>query len=71
MAKQLFDARKLGATIRAKRKELGYTQLSLSKKVGCTEIYMNNIETGKHLPSGKLIKKIFTELGMKITVTVE
>ena len=71
MGKQIFDATKLGGTIRSKRKELGYTQLSLSQKVGCTEVYMNNIETGKHLPSNKLMKKIFDKLDIKITVTVE
>jgi transcriptional regulator with XRE-family HTH domain len=71
MAKQIFDAVKLGNTIRKKRKELGYTQLSLSEKVKCTEVYMNNIECGKHLPSNKLMKKIFDVLEMKIIVTVE
>lgn len=71
MGKQIFDATKLGGTIRSKRKELGYTQLSLSQKVGCTEVYMNNIETGKHLPSGKLMKKIFSALDMTMTITIK
>ena len=71
MAKQIFDPVKLGKVIRAKRKEKGLQQNELAKKVGCTDVYMNNLEQGVHLPSGKLMKKIFDVLEIKMTVTVE
>lgn len=71
MAKQIFDPVKLGNVIRTKRKEKGLQQKELAVKVGCTDVYMNNIESGNHLPSGKLMKKIFKELDIKVTVTLE
>jgi len=71
MAKQIFNAEQIAQKIRAKRKALGYTQQSLAKELGITEIYMNNVEQAKHLPSNKLMKKIFDKLDIKVTVTVE
>lgn len=71
MAKQIFDAKKVGNSIRTKRTEMGYTQKSFAAEMKITDVYMNNVETGKHLPSGKLMKKMFDKLGMKVTITVE
>lgn len=71
MSKQIFDAKKIGTTIRQKRMYLGYTQLSLSKELKITEVYMNNIEMGKHLPSNKLMRKIFDKLGIKMKISLE
>ena len=59
MSKEIFDSKKVGEQIRNKRKQLGYTQESLAAYLGITEVYMSNVENGKHLPSNKLMKKIF------------
>lgn len=71
MPKEIFNAKQIGEKIRTARKERGYTQATLAVEIGITEIYMNNVEMGKHLPSNKLMKKIFDKLDKKITVTIE
>jgi transcriptional regulator with XRE-family HTH domain len=71
MAKQIFNAKKIGNKIREKRIALNLTQLELGNAVKCTEVYICNIENGDHLPSNKLMKKIFDKLGIVVTVKVE
>lgn len=70
MGKGLINAKQLGSTIREKRQSLGYTQKSFADEIMVTEVYMNNIETGKHIPSNKLLKQIADKLGLTITIEI-
>ena len=70
MGKGLINAKQLGSTIREKRQNMGYTQKSFADEIMVTEVYMNNIETGKHIPSNKLLKQIADKLGLTITIEI-
>lgn len=54
-------------TLRAKRKEKGYTQKRLADAVGVTQTAISLIESGERLPSVPLAKKIGDTLGFAWT----
>jgi len=47
-----------GLRIKNKRKEYNLTQNELATKVGISRSYISDIETGRLIPSGKIILKL-------------
>ncbi|MGC8707044.1 MAG: helix-turn-helix domain-containing protein, partial [Desulfurella sp.] len=48
--------------IKAQRKKKGLTLKALAEKVGCTDAYISQIETGKAMPSISILKKLAESL---------
>ncbi len=44
--------------IKSLRKKRGYTLKALAERVGCTDAYISQIETGKAVPSISILKKL-------------
>lgn len=44
--------------IRLARESKNMTQLELSKRIGCTQVHISALETGKNYPSRQIAKKI-------------
>jgi ribosome-binding protein aMBF1 (putative translation factor) len=53
-----------GQAMRAARRRLGWTQLDLSRRVGCTESLVTKIETGRATPERELKEAIANELNI-------
>ena len=51
--------------MRDARRRLGWTQLDLSRRVGCTESQITKIETGRASPEQWLKEAIARELNIK------
>ncbi len=49
--------------IKSLRKKKGYTLKVLAEKVGCTDAYISQIETGKAVPSITILRKLAESLG--------
>lgn len=49
---------KLGAILRRKRKELGFTNVQVSKKIDCHHSLISAYETGRRRPSLRLLKRL-------------
>ena len=58
----------IGERIRARRVELGMTQLQLADRVGLKQTAVSYIETGKRDPAWRHLEPILSELGMSISV---
>ena len=54
------------AAIKRIRKSRKLTQVSLAEKVGITQHYLSQIETGNRVPSQKIIDKICSELNVPV-----
>ena len=54
----------VGAIIKQKRKDLGYTQKELADKCEVAEITIRQYETGKRQPKSKILYKIAAVLGL-------
>ena len=69
MAKQTTKAMKtknnVGQAMRDARRRLGWTQLDLGQRVGCTESLVTKIETGRSMPEQSLKEAIARELGIQ------
>ena len=53
-----------GQKIECRRKELGYTQSELAKKVHTTQPYISRLERGHFNPSMRMIIRIATALNI-------
>jgi transcriptional regulator with XRE-family HTH domain len=53
-----------GQAMRAARRRLGWTQLELARRVGCTESLVTKIETGRATPERELKEAIANELNI-------
>lgn len=53
----------IASNIRARRKELGFTQGVVARSVGVSAAYVSQIETGERLPDVKLASEIAEALG--------
>lgn len=51
--------------MREARRRLGWTQLELAQRVGCTESLITKIETGRATPESSLKEAIARELSIK------
>ncbi|MCF0230675.1 MAG: helix-turn-helix transcriptional regulator [Parasporobacterium sp.] len=65
----ITDAKEFGAAIRARRKELKYTQNYLSEFTGISVSFLSDLENGK--PTCEIGKAIYIAnlLGLDITMT--
>lgn len=53
-----------GQAMRDARRRLGWTQLELARRVGCTESLVTKIETGRSAPERSLKEAIARELNI-------
>jgi ribosome-binding protein aMBF1 (putative translation factor) len=53
-----------GQAMRLARRRLGWTQLDLARRVGCTESLVTKIETGRAMPEQSLKETIANELNI-------
>jgi DNA-binding XRE family transcriptional regulator len=53
-----------GHAMREARRRLGFTQLDLAQRAGCTESQITKIETGRVMPEAWLKESIARELGI-------
>ena len=54
-----------GQAMREARRRLGWTQLELARRVGCTESLVTKIETGRATPEQRLKETIAHELNIQ------
>lgn len=57
----------LGKKIQKRRKALKLTQLTLSERVGISDVYMGFIEQGRYTPSLEVLEKIARALGISLS----
>ena len=53
-----------------RRKELGMSQQQLADKLGCLQLSISNIESGKHSPKPEMLEKLCKALGLEYDVSV-
>lgn len=65
---KITDSRSLGQTIRARRKELNYTQAYVSESTGLSVTFISDLERGK--PTAEIEKtiRLINILGMDLLV---
>lgn len=62
----IHDAKSLGKAIRARRRELGYTQAFLANYAGVSTSFLSELENGKEtIQIGKMME-VISLLGMDI-----
>ena len=66
----IHSASDIGLLIRARRRELGYTQLELADRVGVGITYLSNLENGKETAEIGKALHILKMLGMDLFVEV-
>jgi y4mF family transcriptional regulator len=65
---RILDMQSLGKIVRARRKELGYTQAQLAERCGCGVRYLSELENGKPtIEMGKALHVIHV-LGLDLFV---
>ena len=55
---------KLGAMLRRKRKELGFTNVQIANKIECHHSLISAYETGRRRPSLRLLKRLADEYNL-------
>lgn len=65
---KITDAKTLGLAIRARRKELGYTQAYLSAFTGLSVSFISDVERGKPTAEIEKVIRLINILGMDIRV---
>jgi transcriptional regulator with XRE-family HTH domain len=63
--------RLLGESVRAKRKEAGFSQEKLAEKAGLSTVFISRIERGVESPSVDNVVKIAKALGVKASDLVD
>lgn len=63
-------ARRIGAQVRARRKEAGLTQAQLAARAGITQVVLSRIETGAGNPTLDLLEEISFALGTSLNVSL-
>jgi immF control region 10 kDa protein len=61
----------IGAEIKSKRAEKGYTQDELAAAVGISRNYISDLENERYIPSVKTLSKLAKELGMDLNFLME
>lgn len=56
---------KLGKKIKKHRQELGLTQQQFAEKIGISQVYLSQVETGVRLPSEDMVERI--QAGLNVT----
>ena len=67
---RVFDAADIGGVIRARRKELGYTQEQLSALMGISPRLIGEVERGKKAVGIQKVLDLTTALGIDLTLSV-
>ena len=65
---KITDSKSLGATIRARRKELEYTQAYLAEFTGLSVTFISDVERGKPTAEIEKVIRLINILGMDITI---
>jgi transcriptional regulator with XRE-family HTH domain len=58
--------RLLGETVRAKRKEAGFSQEKLAEKADLSTVFISRIERGKESPTVDNLVKVARALGVRV-----
>ena len=64
---KITDSKTLGAAIRARRKELEYTQAYLAEFTGLSVTFISDVERGKPTAEIEKVIRLINILGMDIT----
>lgn len=67
MSQQTIKTREIGAAIRIRRKELGWSQEQLAEKVGVTFQQMQRYENGSTMLNVENVQRIADILGLPVT----
>ena len=59
--------RLLGENVRAKRKEVGFSQEKLAEKAGLSTVFISRIERGIESPSVDNLLKVAKALGVRVS----
>ncbi|MBQ3131875.1 MAG: helix-turn-helix transcriptional regulator [Clostridia bacterium] len=65
---KITDSKTLGAAIRARRKELEYTQAYLAEFTGLSVTFISDVERGKPTAEIEKVIRLINILGMDITI---
>ena len=65
---KITDSETLGAAIRARRKELEYTQAYLAEFTGLSVTFISDVERGKPTAEIEKVIRLINILGMDITI---
>ena len=65
---KITDSKILGQEIRARRKELGYTQAYLSEATGFSVTFISDVERGKPTAEIEKIIRLINILGLDLLV---
>lgn len=65
---KITDSKSLGAAIRARRKELEYTQAYLAEFTGLSVTFISDVERGKPTAEIEKVIRLINILGMDITI---
>ena len=63
--------RLLGETVRAKRKEAGFSQEKLAEKADLSTVFISRIERGKESPTVDNLVKVARALGVRLRDLVD
>lgn len=66
--KTVRSAAELGAEIRKRRKELGYTQAFLAEYAGISASFLSDLENGKETVQVNKLMKVVSLLGMDLMI---
>ena len=65
---KITDSKSLGAAIRARRKELEYTQAYRAEFTGLSVTFISDVERGKPTAEIEKVIRLINILGMDITI---
>ncbi len=68
-ATKVYEAAEIGAFIRQRRKELGYTQEYVAKFLGCSPRLIGEIERGRGTVGIQRVLDLATNLGVDIVLS--
>jgi y4mF family transcriptional regulator len=66
--KTVRNAAELGAEIRRRRKELGYTQAFLAEYAGISASFLSDLENGKETVQINKLMRVVSLLGMDLMI---
>ena len=71
MSAKLLHRRLLGETVRARRKEAGFSQEKLAEKAGLSTVFISRIERGRESPTLDSLVKIAKALEVRVRELVK
>jgi len=67
----LYSAKELGALVRSRRKQHGFTQSELATRVEVSPLWVSQLERGKSTVQLGLVLRTMKELGLRFSVVEE